>query len=65
MAFMWNRIVIAANKGLANGGDKDFYEAKLATARFFMARVLPQTTSLNHQIKAGASTLMALPAEAF
>jgi alkylation response protein AidB-like acyl-CoA dehydrogenase len=65
MAFMWNRIVIAAHKGLANGGDKAFYEAKLATARFFMARVLPQTTSLNHQIKAGASTLMALPAEAF
>jgi hypothetical protein len=27
--------------------------------------VLPQTTSLNHQIKAGAATLMALPAEAF
>ncbi|MBS0521501.1 MAG: acyl-CoA dehydrogenase C-terminal domain-containing protein, partial [Proteobacteria bacterium] len=65
MAYMWNRIVIAANKGLANGGDKGFYEAKLATARFFMARVLPQTTSLNHTIKAGAATLMALPAEAF
>ena len=32
---------------------KAFYEAKLATARF-IARVLPQTTSLNHQIKAGA-----------
>jgi alkylation response protein AidB-like acyl-CoA dehydrogenase len=65
MAFMWNRIVVAAHKGLANGGDKAFYEAKLATARFYMARVLPQTTSLNHQIKAGAATVMALPAEAF
>ena len=32
---------------------------------FFTARVLPQTTSLNHQIKAGAATLMAMPAEAF
>jgi len=65
MAFMWGRIVIAAHKGLANGADKAFYEAKLATARFYMARVLPQTTSLNHQIKAGASSVMALPAEAF
>jgi alkylation response protein AidB-like acyl-CoA dehydrogenase len=65
MAFMWNRIVVAAHKGLANGGDKTFYEAKLVTARFYMARVLPQTTSLNHQIKAGASSVMALPAEAF
>ena len=56
---------IAAHKGLAAGNDNAFYEAKLATARFYIARVLPQTTSLNHQIKAGAATLMALPAEAF
>jgi hypothetical protein len=65
MAYMWNRIVVAAHKGLAAGNDNGFYEAKIVTARFFMARVLPQTVSLNHQIKAGASTLMALPADAF
>jgi hypothetical protein len=65
MAFMWNRIAVAAHKGLAAGNDNDFYNAKLATARFYVARVLPQTTALNHQIKAGAATLMALPAEAF
>jgi hypothetical protein len=65
MAYMWNRIVVAAHKGLAAGNDNGFYEAKVVTARFFMARVLPQTVSLNHQIKAGASTLMALPADAF
>ncbi len=65
MAFMWGRIAVAAHKGLAAGNDNAFYEAKLATGRFFMARVMPQTTSLNHTIKAGASTLMALPAEAF
>jgi alkylation response protein AidB-like acyl-CoA dehydrogenase len=65
MAFMWNRIAVAAHKGLAAGNDNAFYEAKLTTARFYIARVLPQTTALNHQIKAGASTLMALPAEAF
>ena len=65
MAFMWSRIAVAAHKGLAAGNDNAFYEAKLATGRFFMARVMPQTTSLNHTIKAGAATLMALPAEAF
>ena len=59
------RIVVAAHKGLAAGNDNAFYEAKLTTARFYMARVLPQTTSLSHQIKAGAATVMALPAEAF
>ena len=62
---MWGRIAVAAHKGLAAGNDNAFYEAKLNTARFYIARVLPQTTSLNHQIKAGAATLMALPAEAF
>ena len=65
MAYMWARIAIAAHKGLAAGNDNAFYEAKLMTARFYVARVLPQTTSLNHQIKAGAATLMAMPAEAF
>jgi alkylation response protein AidB-like acyl-CoA dehydrogenase len=65
MAFMWGRIAVAAHKGLAAGNDNAFYEAKLVTGRFFMARVMPQTTSLNHTIKAGAATLMALPAEAF
>src|SRR5471032_692421 len=65
MGFMWNRIVVAAHKGLAAGNDNAFYEAKLTTARFYLARVLPQTTSLNHQIKSGAATVMALPAEAF
>jgi alkylation response protein AidB-like acyl-CoA dehydrogenase len=65
MTYMWNRIAIAAHKGLARGTDNAFYEAKLATARFYIARVLPQSTALNHQIKAGAATLMAIPAEAF
>ncbi len=65
MTYMWGRIAVAAQKGLAAGNDNMFYEGKLTTARFYIARVLPQTTSLNHQIKAGAATLMALPAEAF
>ena len=65
MAFMWNRIAVAAHKGLAAGNDNAFYETKLTTARFYMQRVMPQTTALNHQIKAGAGTLMALTAEAF
>jgi alkylation response protein AidB-like acyl-CoA dehydrogenase len=65
MTYMWGRISLAAFKGLDAGNDNMFYEAKLTTARFYIARVLPQTTALNHQIKAGAATLMAMPAEAF
>ena len=65
MAYMWGRIAKAAQAGLQAGGDNDFYETKLATGRFFAKRVLPQTTALAHQIKAGSETVMALKAEAF
>ncbi|RMD64554.1 MAG: acyl-CoA dehydrogenase [Alphaproteobacteria bacterium] len=37
-----------------------FHHAKLATARFYMARVLPQTSSLFAAIHAGAKPIMAL-----
>ena len=51
---------------LAEGtGERAFYEAKLATARFFFARILPQATACFLAIKAGKATLMALPEDAF
>jgi hypothetical protein len=64
LAYMWCRMAeIALEK---KGGDEAaFYEAKLAAARFFMARILPETNSLFTVLTAGKSTLMALPAEAF
>jgi alkylation response protein AidB-like acyl-CoA dehydrogenase len=65
MAYMWTRLAKAALAGLATGNDNAFYETKLATGRFFVKRVLPQTTSLAHQIKAGSDTLMAVATEAF
>ncbi|HJT07017.1 MAG TPA: acyl-CoA dehydrogenase C-terminal domain-containing protein [Stellaceae bacterium] len=42
-----------------------FYQGKVATARFYMARVLPETNALFANIAAGAKSLMELPAEAF
>lgn len=39
--------------------DPEFYDAKLATARFFFAKLLPQTTSLLASITAGADPVMA------
>jgi hypothetical protein len=65
MAYMWSRIAKAAHAGLAAGNDNAFYETKLATGRFFAKRVLPQTTSLARQIKAGSDTLMSVAADAF
>jgi butyryl-CoA dehydrogenase len=46
------------------GGDK-FYISKLATARFYFARLLPETAMLIRQARSGASALMALEADLF
>jgi hypothetical protein len=40
------------------GGDAPFYKAKLATARFFMRRMLPETAGLALVIQSGATTVM-------
>ncbi len=42
-----------------DSGD-DFYRAKLAVARFYFARLLPETATLIRQARAGAGSLMAL-----
>jgi butyryl-CoA dehydrogenase len=47
-----------------SSGD-NFYKAKLATARFYFARLLPETAMLIRQARAGASNLMALEADLF
>jgi alkylation response protein AidB-like acyl-CoA dehydrogenase len=45
--------------------DDEFGRAKLATARFYAARMLPETSALARQVTAGKATLMELPAERF
>ena len=42
-----------------------FYDNKLVTGRFFMERVMPETSAHLARISSGADTMMALPAEAF
>jgi hypothetical protein len=39
--------------------DPEFYDAKLATARFFYAKILPQTTGLLASITNGSDAVMA------
>ncbi len=43
----------------AEGGD-DFYKAKLAVARFYVERLLPETAMLIRQARSGAGSLMAM-----
>ena len=47
-----------------DSGDK-FYIAKLATARFYFARLLPETAMLIRQARSGSANVMALDAELF
>ena len=56
LAYLWAR---AAEVSLPKSND-DFYRAKLATARFYMQRILPQAASLHAAITAGASPVMEL-----
>ncbi len=66
MAFVWTGQAHAARRALEGGrGRARFHDEKLATARFFFARMLPDTVALDAKIRAGAATLMALDAEQF
>jgi hypothetical protein len=47
-----------------DSGDK-FYESKLATARFYFARLYPETAMLIRQARSGSANLMALDADLF
>ena len=47
-----------------DGGDA-FYAAKLTTARFYFARLYPETAMLLNQIRSGSAALMALDADRF
>ncbi|MGH1456577.1 MAG: acyl-CoA dehydrogenase C-terminal domain-containing protein [Alphaproteobacteria bacterium] len=61
MAYMWCRIVLAAQEKIERGeGDKDFYESKIITAKFFMARMLPEADSRFKMVLAGAPSVMDL-----
>ena len=61
LAYLWAR---AAAVSLPKGND-EFYRTKLATARFYMNRILPQTRALHACIMAGSATLMAPEAASF
>ena len=63
-SYFWARMAQVALAKLG-GSEPDFYNAKLSTARFYFARVFPETAALAAAIKGGANVLMELPAEHF
>ena len=66
-AFIWARMAKVALEKLSdeNESNKEFYENKIKTAQFFIARMLPEADAKFKMILAGGDTLMAMKAEAF
>ncbi|WP_243612202.1 acyl-CoA dehydrogenase C-terminal domain-containing protein [Shimia aestuarii] len=66
LGLMWAKMAKASNAALAAGtDDAAFYETKLTTGRYYMARRLPATAMHLARIQSGADTVMGLDAEAF
>jgi hypothetical protein len=66
LGLMWTRMAKAAYAALDAGtADRGFYEAKIATGRYFMARSLPACAMHLARIESGAEPVMALSAAAF
>ncbi|MEX3582706.1 MAG: acyl-CoA dehydrogenase C-terminal domain-containing protein [Burkholderia sp.] len=55
-AYFWARMARLALDKEASGDS--FYKSKLATARFYFARLLPETAATIHAARAGSKTLM-------
>jgi len=62
-AYFFARMAKIALQKLDSGDS--FYKAKLATARFYYARLLPETAMLIRQARSGAANLLDLEAELF
>ncbi|MTH77231.1 acyl-CoA dehydrogenase [Paracoccus aestuariivivens] len=66
LGLMWTRMAAAARKALRdNTASLDFYESKLATGRYYMARQLPITATHLARIRTGSDTVMALAEDQF
>jgi hypothetical protein len=66
LAWCWARMVVTARAALAGGtSEPDFYQAKLATARFYFERLLPRAHAHAEALRSGAANLMRLDAAHF
>ncbi len=62
-AYLWARMAAAALR--QREVDPSFHDGKLATARFYFARILPRVHSLAAAVEAGSESLYGLEAEQF
>jgi alkylation response protein AidB-like acyl-CoA dehydrogenase len=65
LGYMWARVVKVVLARQARAESNPALDAKLVLAKFFSERMLPETAAHLARLSSGASTLMALPVEAF
>jgi alkylation response protein AidB-like acyl-CoA dehydrogenase len=56
--YFWARMAKVALQKIAEGNRDPFYQAKLQTARFYFAKLFPETASLMLTARAGSAVLM-------
>ena len=66
LAWFWSRMALVATEQLAAGSSEtSFYNAKLKSADFYVARVLTETDGLLAEVLAGKASLMAFNEDEF
>jgi hypothetical protein len=65
LAYMWSLMAKTAQERLAGGATDPIYGQKVTVGRYYIERILPETSSHLAKVKTGAELMMALPAEAF
>ena len=65
LGYMWAKMAKVANDKIAAGGASPYLSTKLVTGRFFMERMLPETSVHLARIQSGSATIMELAADAF
>jgi hypothetical protein len=58
LGYFWARMAQAALQKIASGDRDPFYQAKVQTARFYFAKLFPETASLMATARAGSAVLM-------
>ena len=71
LGFIWAKSAYVSQQKIEAGTtgddsiDKDFYLAKIQTAEFYFAKILPRTATLEATIKSGSKSLMAMSEDNF
>lgn len=66
LAYFWALAALKAEQAIADGsGDSRFYQAKIQTAKYYFARILPRTQALALSISSGSDNLMDMDVDSF